>query len=225
MSLSKIKLGIIESSVSSNGSLNFENEKIAFTSLEIDTSYFLFKTTGYFDTAKMLPDLDFTSTLINGRPLLDGYIHLGEGKSYNYFGNASYLDSTFISGNVDFNTENLIISSSVLETKGLERPFIFSFNLEEKTIALTSDRLSVNIEYADGITGSLSADNLKSLRRTETGDAIVFNGEISFAYNLNDGLKLNSSRFEINSIFLLPLSSLSDSPSTFSSRSILNIPE
>ncbi len=206
LSLSKIKLGIIETSVSSNGNLSFEDEKIAISSLSIDTSYFSLNATGYFDTVKMLPNLDFASTLANGSPLLNGYIHLGEGRSYNYYGDIKYLENTFISGIVDFNTDNLIISTSFLETNGLERPFNFSFNLDTKTIALTSSLLTINVDYSDGISGSISADNLKSLRSTETGEAITLNGDITFSYNLDDGLKLNSSRFEINTIFLLPSS-------------------
>ncbi len=206
LSLSSVKLGIIETEVSSKGNLSFEDEKIAISSLSIDTSYFSLNTSGYFDTVKMIPNLDFTSTLSNGRPLLNGYIHIGEGRCYSYYGDIKYLDDTFISGTVDFNTENLIISSSLLKTKGMDRPFNFSFNLENKTIALTSSRLTINVDYADGISGSLSADNLKSLRRTETGDAVTLDGDITFAYTLDDGLKLNSSRFEIKSIFLLPSS-------------------
>ncbi len=203
--LDSLDLSFIETPVSSSGSVTLTPSSVLINALDITSSYFSFTTTGAFDLEKKLPDLDFRAELPGGRELLEGYIHLGEDRSYTYFGNISALKSTFISGNVDFNEEGIVSAVSLLETKGKERPFTFLIDLEKKFVDMNSDSLLLSFDYSDGVKGKAVARELETLR-SEDGKAIVLDGSVDILYTLPEGLTLSSSTVSIRDIFLLPSS-------------------
>ncbi len=203
--LDSLDLSFIETPVTSTGRVTLTPSSVVIDSLDISTSYFNFTSSGAFDLEKKLPDLDFRAELPGGKELLSGYIHLGEDRSYTYYGDISAVKSTFISGSVDFNEEGIVSASSVLETKGKERPFTFLIDLEKKFIDIESDALSVSFDYSDGLRGKAVATELGTLR-SEDGRELILDGSVDILYTLSDGLRLSSSTISIRDIFLLPSS-------------------
>lgn len=203
--LDSLDLSFIETPLTSTGRVTLTPSSVVIDSLDISTSYFNFTSSGAFDLDKKLPDLDFRAELPGGKELLSGYIHLGEDRSYTYYGDISAVKSTFISGSVDFNEEGIVSASSVLETKGKERPFTFLIDLENKFIDIESDALSVSFDYSDGLRGRAVASELETLR-SEEGRALILDGSLDILYTLSDGLTLSSSTISIRDIFLFPSS-------------------
>lgn len=203
--LDSLDLSFIETPVISTGRVTLTPSSVVIDSLDISSSYFNFTTSGVFDLEKKLPDLDFRAELPGGKELLNGYIHLGNDRSYIFYGDISAVKSTFISGSVDFNEEGVVSASSVLETKGKERPFTFFIDLEKKFIDIESDSLSISFDYSDGVKGRAVAEELETLR-SEDGRALILDGSVDILYTLSDGLTLSSSTISIRNIFLLPSS-------------------
>ena len=202
--LSSMHISALSTLLSSNGTLIFNDDKIVLDSVALDSSFFSFNASGYYDLEKRLPSIDFTSTLRSGGELLDGFIHLNNDRSYSYYGNFVALDNTLLKGIVDFNTDNIISSSSVLTTEKRERPFSLLVDLENKTIQISSDKLSFDISYLDGLIGKIKADNLDTLYDKNTGNALSINGEMEFSYHIGEGLVIDSSLINISNLFFLP---------------------
>ncbi len=200
-----LKLAFVESSLSSSGKLTLSGDTVLINDITLGTSFFDIEATGSFDLRQYLPTLDFKATLKNGKELINGYIHLGETRSYSFYADFSAVKKTYLTGTVDFNEKNLVVSSSVLETNGKERPFSLTVNLADKLIAILSDNLSVKFDYADGIKGKAVANALETLR-SDDGRALVFDGELDVSYSLSEGLSLSSSTVYVRDIFLLPAS-------------------
>ena len=205
LNLDSLDLSFIETPVSSRGRVTLTSSSVVIDSLSLSSSYFNFTSSGSFDLEKKLPDLDFRAELPGGKEILNGYIHLGEDKSYVFYGDISALKSTFLSGNVDFNEEGIVSAASLLETKGKERPFTFLIDLEKKLVDIESDSLSVSFDYSDGVKGRAVATELETLR-SEDGRALIVDGSADILYTLSDGLTISSTTISIRDIFLLPSS-------------------
>lgn len=203
--LSILKVSFIESSLSSKGKLKIESDRINLNDITISTSYFDILLGGFFDLEKMLPSIDFTSTLKSGEPLIDGYVHLGEKRSYLFSADIKALKNTRISGEVDFNKEGIVSSSPVLITDGVRRPFDLLLNLNDKTFSLESNNLKFDLSYSDGISGSISAESLKTLRGND-GEAITLDGRVDYSFSFNEGIKLSSTRIKVENLFFIPSS-------------------
>lgn len=202
----KLSVGFLETDLSSEGSLTFEEDKILLSGIRLDTGYFSLDADGYWDMVEKLPTLDFSVSLSSGNEILSGYIHLSEsGRIYSYYGVFPTLASTYISGDVDFSVKNEVKSTSVLMTNGTSRPFSLSVDLEKKQIAVLSESLSIRIDYSSGLKGSLRAESLETLH-SPLGVPIILDGSLDFGFTFEDGLEVSSTSISISDIFILPSS-------------------
>ena len=205
LSVPSLSLPFMETKLSSTGALTFTDGRIILDDVSLSSSFFDLTATGSFDLVEKLPDLDFRATLPGGKEFLKGYMHLEEKGLYVFYADFSSVTSTYLSGSVDFSRENYVTSSSILETRGKERPFALSVDMMNKTVSVHSDSLSIDIDYSDGIRGSILSSSLETLRREE-GGSLVLDGKIDFSYSLSEGLALSSSVITISDIFFLPQS-------------------
>ncbi len=204
-SIGALKLAFVESSFSSEGRLTLSDDTVLIHDITLGTSYFDMDCTGSFDLRQFLPTLDFSACLKNGKEILNGYIHLGENRSYSFYADFTAVRKTYLTGSVDFSENDLVTSSSILETNGKERPFSLIVNLESRVIDIISDSLSVTFDYSDGIRGKAVANTLETFR-SDDGRSLVLDGELDVIYSLSEGLSLSSSTIEVRDIFLLPAS-------------------
>ncbi len=202
-SINTMKVSFIETSLSSSGNLSFEEKKINFEDVRVDTSFFTSSFNGYWDTERNLPTLDFTSNLSNGDELLNGYIHLEEDRSYRYAANIAYFENMSLEGEVDFNTDNLISSDSVLTSGEDKRHFTLLTDLGKKEISLASDALISILDFSDGIEGRLEARSLRTLK-SPNGTPITIDGVVGYSFNLDEGLHISSGNIGISNFFYLP---------------------
>ena len=206
LQVGNVKLGFIETKLGSEGRLEFLSDRILLSGVTLETSYFSLTADGYWDLVEKLPTLDFSCSLSNETEIVSGYIHLSEsGKTYAYYASLPSLEDTYISGDVDFSSKAEVKSESVLMTKSLARPFSLLVNLNEKNISVTSDNLSLEFDYSDGVMGSLSAESLGTLR-SPAGIPITLDGALDFSVSLENGFEVSSDTISVSDIFVLPSS-------------------
>ncbi len=203
VSLDSMKISFIKTDLSSSGRLTFEDKKINIHKIKVDTSFFTSTFNGYWDKERKLPSLDFTSNLINGDELLNGYIHLEDDRSYHYEADFAYFKNMIFDGVVDFNTDKLITSKSTLTTGDDVREFTLLTDLEKKEISLKSDNLISLLDFSDGIRGRFEADSLRTLR-SPAGVPITIDGIVGYSFSLEEGLHISSNSIEVGSFFYLP---------------------
>ncbi len=206
LEVGKLKMSFIETRLGSMGTLEFLPDRILLSRVTLETSFFSLDADGYWDLVEKLPTLDFSCTIPNGTEVLSGYIHLSESsKTYEYYAALPSLQDTFISGDVDFSALYEVKSASVLMTNAGERPFRVTVDLEEKTVSVTSERLSLEFDYAVGFSGSLRADSLETLH-SPSGVPITLDGALDFSFSLENGFEVSSDTIVVSDIFVLPSS-------------------
>ena len=161
--ISEVTLGGLESFVSSKCGLVFNEDSIVINDLQLNTKYFNSVLNGLLPYDKMLPSLDFSLSLPEGKELVQGFAKHYNENSYEFSFDVVALENTSLIGRVDYRNDE-IIGDSVLTTMGTERPFEFNVDLKEKSFNAKSSKMILNGSLSSGVEASLSLNRLDLVR-------------------------------------------------------------
>lgn len=195
----------LSTSFNNNASLRFAKERINISTLTFDTSLLDGELNGYFDLNRLLPELDFSLFMDDGKEIVNGYLHLNSDKSYSYYCGFTPFTNTYLRGELDFNALNNIRSKCSFNTPIREREFDINIDIENKDISILNDSFSFLINYKDGLYSSLIFDSFEVLGDREN-KAVTIDGRLDYSLLFDKGFNLNSTTINISNIYLLPSS-------------------
>ncbi len=205
LAVSSLELGFVETDFSSTGKVGVRDNSLYLDEVNLSTSLFSVSTSGVWHKGALLPDMELSLLLPNGKTALSGHLSENENKgNYQYYCLFPLLEDTRLSGEVNFERKGSVTSEALLVTAGNRRPFSFLFRDDEKNLSLLSPSFSLMLSWRDGFLCSLSLENLETLHGEE--ESIVIDGGLEFSLRGDDGLVLSSSPITVSDIFVLPSS-------------------
>lgn len=195
----------LSTNFNNNATLRFAQERINISSFTFDTSLLDGELSGYFDLNRLLPQLDFSISMDEGKEIVNGYLHLNSDKSYSYYCGFTTFDSTYLSGELDFNSLNNIKSKCSFNTPNRERVFSINIDADNKDISILNDNFSFSVNYMDGLYSSLIFDSFDIFGDREN-EAITIDGRLDYSLLFDKGFTLNSTLIKIENIYFIPSS-------------------
>ena len=221
LNISDVTLGGIESFVSSKGSAAFNEESIDFDDLELESKYFSLNLKGNLPYANMLPSLDFSLSLPEGKEIVQGYVNLYNENTYNFLLDVKAFEETSLEGKVTF-IDKEIVGDGVLTTIGTKRPFDFNVDLQTKAFNATSPKILLTGDFSNGFEASLSLNRL-DLVKNGKNTSMYMDGVLGFSIG-DDGWSIKGDSINLENIWFIP-SSPSIKLSLLGNENEISIPE
>ena len=219
--VSDVSLGEIESFVSLKGDAVFSEESIDFNEFGLESKYFSMNLNGNLPYDNMLPSLDFSLSLPDGKELVQGYLNLCDENTYDFLFDVKALEDTSLEGKVIF-TNNEIRGDSVLTTIGTIRPFDFIVDLNNKSINATSPKILLTGDYSNGFEASLELNRL-DLVKDGKNVPMYIDGVFKFSTG-RDGWSIKGDSINLENLWFIP-SSPSIKLSLTGNENEISIPE
>ena len=194
----------LESALRAEGSLSLKEDGIHLYPLKLDSDYFTLSVDCSLDYHYLLPSFSFLLTGKDGKEIANGDLSLLDGHNYSYYIGVPMVEETFMSGDISF-SDNEFHGSNKLVTFGVERPFDFVFNNNDRTLDLNSSKLKVFLSLSEGIKGSLAMTGL-DLVRDGKGIPMTVDSSISFAVTNDGNWEIKGDEVELSYLWFIPSS-------------------
>ena len=169
--------------ISSKLELSLGEQEVSFKDFAFETDWLDITYNGSLSFASNLPEGHFEIVSASGKPyfLLD--MVASNLKEYTFHAESPYVNNSYISGVVNFATDNLISSDAVISLFNRVNPFDLKIDLEEKHLTMDNDNIDIDVSWANILDISILFDSLPLSPSDESLNISTLDMDVKFEFD------------------------------------------